>query len=596
MVSIEIFVDKRDKGEHDGIGMEARPIFTGFFDATIFFHIAETPSAQNLDALGGIRTPNNSFEGWCDIHFTTRARMKKIPQKLRKCQFSAMLGGMKNALVIPQEVRDVVVKLAGAGHEAYPVGGCVRDLLRGVVPKDWDVATSAKPEEIAALFPESFYENKFLTVTVKTGSDDPALAEVEITTFRAEGRYTDKRHPDEVRFAGTLEEDLSRRDFTVNAMALDIGSFQTKSGTDSRLSLESVIDPFGGQEDLKNRLIRAVGDAEERIGEDALRMMRAARMATELDFEIESATGVAVRGRAGSLEMIAKERIRDEFVKIIATPRAREGVELLHDLGLLAYIMPELEQGIGMVNRPKILTVWEHNLKALEYGAKSGYAPLVRIAALLHDVGKPLTRGPMKNGEWTFYGHDMAGAKIAARILERLRFPRETLEKIATLIRWHLFKYDPDEGITDSSIRRLIRRVGADNMNDLVRVRICDRMGMGVPKALPYRLRHFQFRVEKILREEEAPSVKKLAIKGDDIMRELGIGPGVRIGKIMEVLLQEAMDDPAKNERGHLLSRLREIGGLSDEELVARAEEAESKVELSEDERIGAIKRKYFVK
>ena len=185
---------------------------------------------------------------------------------------------------------------------------------------------------------------------------------------------------------------------------------------------------------------------------------------------------------------------------------------------------------------------------------------------------------------------------MAAQILERLRFPRAVVEKIATLIRWHLFKYDPDEGITDSSVRRLIRNVGAERMNDLVRLRICDRMGMGVPKAVPYRLRHFQFRVEKILREEEAPSVKKLKINGDDVMKELGIGPGVRIGKILEVLLQEVMDDPAKGERERLLARLRKLGGLSDEELVARADAAESRVELAEDQRIGAIKQKYYVK
>lgn len=511
---------------------------------------------------------------------------------------------------IPQEVGGVVAQLVAAGYEAYPVGGCVRDLLRGEKPKDWDVTTSAKPEEISALFPDSFYENKFLTVTVKTGSEDPALAEIEITTFRSEGKYTDKRHPDDVHLAKNLEEDLSRRDFTVNAMALDIGIRNKELGIreekkdDVHNSLfiipnSRIIDPFGGQDDLAKKLIRAVGDAAERFDEDALRMMRAVRLATELDFAIEDSTAAAIRSRAGALAFIAKERVRDELMKIIATPRARAGVEMLHELDLLKHIIPELEQGIGMVNRPKYLTIWEHNLKALEYGAHTGFAPDVRLAALLHDVAKPATRGAeknVKNDEWTFYGHDVVGGKMATVILERLRFPRATIEKIATIIRWHLFKYDPDEGITDSSVRRLIRNVGADWMSDLVRLRICDRMGMGVPKAVPYRLRHFQFRVEKILREEEAPSVKKLKINGDDVMNELGISPGVKIGKILEVLLQEVMDDPAKNEREALRVRLHELGALSEEELVSRADEAESRVELSEDERIGAMKQKYYVK
>lgn len=500
---------------------------------------------------------------------------------------------MAEKLNIPEEVVRVVGVLHEAGYEAYPVGGCVRDLLRGVAPKDWDVATSAKPEEILRLFPESFYENAFLTVTMKTGSDNPTLAEIEITTFRAEGKYTDKRHPDDVRYAQTLEKDLSRRDFTMNALALRLRSGQALPVADYE-----IIDPFGGTADIEKKIIRAVGDPDKRFNEDALRMMRAVRFGMQLGFSVEPATAEAIKRNAGALDFIAKERIRDELLKIFETSKARDGIELLHELELLKHIMPELEDGIGIVNRPKILTVWEHNLKALEYGAKSGYPPLICLAALLHDVGKPATKGPIntKNDEWTFYGHDVVGAKIATRILERLHFPRNDIEKIATLIRWHLFKYDPDEGITDSSIRRLIRHVGADNMDDLVKLRICDRMGMGVPKALPYRLRHFQFRVEKILREEEAPSVKKIAIKGEDIMKILSIPPGPKIGAVLEVLLQEVIDNPKKNAREYLLGRIGELAELSEAELAGIAHAAESKIELAEDERIGAMKGKYWVK
>ncbi len=483
---------------------------------------------------------------------------------------------------IPDAVKEVVEKLQNAGFEAYIVGGCVRDLLRGEKPKDWDVTTSAHPEEIIKIFPESFYENKFLTVTVKTGSEDQTLREIEITTFRAEGKYTDKRHPDEIRFAKTLEEDLSRRDFTINAMAMDAEDNST--------------DPFEGQADLKKKIVRAVGEPEKRFDEDALRMMRGVRLATELNFTIEEETERAIKKLAGNLQFIAKERIRDELVKIIGTPHAREGIELLHELGLLKFIIPELEEGIGVENRPRVFTIWEHNLKALEYGAKTKFPLDVKIAAMLHDAGKPRTKGPMKNNEWTFYGHDVVGSRMAAALLLRLHFPRETVEKISTLIRWHLFKYDPDEGITDSSIRRLIRRVAPENMDDLVKLRICDRMGMGVPKAVPYRLRHFQFRVEKILREEETPTPKMLKVNGDDIMKTLGIEPGPKVGHVLEVLLQEVIDEPVKNSRESLESRIKNLGKLEDKELVKLAEDAESKVEMVEDERVSKIKQKYWVK
>ena len=497
---------------------------------------------------------------------------------------------MVEAIKIPQEVTAVIKKLRDAGSEAYIVGGCVRDLLLGKTPNDWDVTTSAEPEEITRLFPESFYENKFLTVTVKTGSEDEALKEIEVTTYRAEGKYTDKRHPDEVRFAKTLEEDLSRRDFTVNAMAMDLAG--------------EVVDPYEGQKDLKEKTIRAVGEPQKRFEEDALRMMRAVRLMVQLSAQGEPASGwgiepetkEAMQELSGTIQFIAKERVRDELNKIFETPRAREGIEFLHELGLLKHILPEVEEGVGVENRPRIFTVWEHNLKALEYGAKQGFPTDVRMTALLHDVGKPRTKGPMKNNEWTFYGHDMAGAQMATQILERLHYPRDTIEKIQKLIRWHLFKYDPDEGITDSSVRRLIRRVGAENMDDLVKVRICDRMGMGVPKALPYRLRHFQFRVEKLLREEEVPTVKMLKVNGEDVMKILGIQPGPKVGHVLEVLLQEVMDNPDKNIREQLEERVAELGKLSDEELVKIADEAESKVEMVEDERVSEIKAKYYVK
>lgn len=509
---------------------------------------------------------------------------------------------------IPKEVLEILGKLKNAGFDAYVVGGSVRDLLNGRKPKDWDVATSAKPEEIQKIFPDSFYENKFLTVTVKTESDEPSLKEVEITTFRAEGKYTDKRHPDEVRFAKTLEEDLRRRDFTVNAMAIALTKDKSQKLKVKRpisgFSLSSLvisqkidlIDPFNGQKDLEQKLIRAVGDAEKRFEEDALRMMRAVRLATELDFKIEDKTFEAIKKHSGLLHFIAKERIRDELIKIMMTARPRYGIELLREAGLLKFIIPELEEGIGVTNRPKIFTIWEHNLKALEYAPKADFPLDVRIAAMLHDVGKPRTKGPMKNNEWTFYGHDVVGSRMSLEILERLHFPRDMIEKIAKLIRWHLFRYESEESTTDSSVRRLIRRVGYENMSDLVKLRICDRMGMDVPKAVPYRLRHFQFRVEKILKEEEAPTPKILKVNGEDIMKVLGIPPGPKVGHIIEVLMQDVLDDPSKNTSENLEFRIKNLGRLDDNELIKMAEEAESKVELVKDEKISELKAKYWVR
>lgn len=543
--------------------------------------------------------------------------------------------GGKN-LKIPAEVQSVIRALEGAGFEAYAVGGCVRDLLIGRKPADWDVATNAKPEEIQRVFPESFYANQFFTVTAKTGAEDETLREIEITTYRAEGRYRDARHPEEVRLAQSLEEDLARRDFTVNAMAIALQSAKrtAQSVDDSRFALGDllVIDPYGGQKDLAARLIRAVGNPERRFEEDALRMLRAVRIAAELGFAIEEKTAGAIRANAGWLKAISKERIRDEFSKILmagqAVPMAKNfgaitdnprdgkggdqeklteigasqawiGVELLHELGLLRYVVPELEEGIDCTqNKHHIFTVWEHNLRSLDYAVKQNWPLEIRIGALFHDIAKPRA----KRGEGpdsTFYGHDVQGAKMATQILSRLRYPEAFTEKIAKLIRWHLFRYDYEADevqTTDSSIRRLIHNVGVENIEDLVKVRMCDRVGSGVPKAVPYRLRHFQFRVEKVLREHEAVKVTMLQVGGEDVMKILGVPPGPKVGHVLNALLEEVLDDPAKNRREYLEPRIKELGKLSDEELIALREKAEAHVELLEDQREQEIKKKYYVK
>ncbi len=483
---------------------------------------------------------------------------------------------------LPQEVVEILIKLEKAGFEAYAVGGCVRDLLLDRQPADWDVATSAKPDEIQKVFPDSFYENKFLTVTAKTGSEDHSLKEIEITTFRAEGKYEDMRHPSEIRFAKTLEQDLSRRDFTVNAMALKMESSGVR-----------LIDPFQGQKDIKAKVIRTVGEPDERFNEDALRMLRAVRLSIQLDFSIEEKTRQSIIKNSQNLEQISQERIRDEFVKIIMSDKAQEGIFLLRDTSLLHYIVPELEQGIGCTqNKHHIYTVFDHNVFSLGFAAQFGYNLETRLAALLHDVGKPKA----KRGEGpdsTFYGHEVVGAKMAKKMLERLKFSRETIEKVVTLVRYHLFYYNVGE-VTMSSVRRVVNKVGPENIRDLVHLRMSERLGSGVPKAKPYKLRHFEFMVEKAL--HDPLSVKALKINGNDIMKELKIEPGPKIGQILNALMNEVLDDPKKNDKKYLLKRAKELGGMDEKKLLALAQEGKAKIGEGEEQWEDEVKKKHYVK
>ena len=496
-----------------------------------------------------------------------------------------------------KEVKLVADKLTQAGYEAYLVGGCLRDLLLGREPKDWDIATNAKPEEVQKIFPESVYQNDFGTVGVKTDAEDPRQKIVEVTSFRLEGKYTDKRHPDEIKFAKTIEEDLSRRDFTINAMAFEVTSHKRRA--------EGLVDPFGGLEDLRQGVIRTVGNPEERFSEDALRLMRAPRFAVELGFEIEMDTRRAIEKLAGELGMIAKERIRDEFIKIIETGEAARGVILLEELNLLRNVLPELREGLGVEqNKHHKYDVFEHSWRALDYAAKQGYPLHVRLAALLHDVGKPQSRGwkddpegnkvrDGHNGDWTFYQHQYVGERMALRALDRLRLEKRLTEKVTLLVREHMFNYEVGK-VTPAGVRRVIARVGLDNIDDLVKVREADRIGSGVEKAVPYKLRHFRFMVEKV--ERDPTSVKMLKVRGDDVMRILGIEPGPRVGWILETLLDEVLDDPKKNSRENLEERILELGKLSDKALQELTEKAKIKKEEAEQEIEEEIKKKYYVR
>jgi len=481
---------------------------------------------------------------------------------------------------LPKEIIAIINKLKKNGFEAFAVGGCVRDILLGREPKDWDIATAAKPKEIQKIFPESFYKNKFGTVTAKTKSKKNNLKEVEITTFRAEQKYSDKRHPDSIRFIKSLKNDLGRRDFTINAIAAD--------------EKENLIDPFNGQDDLEKKIIRAVGDAKERFNEDALRMMRAIRLATELNlpaggWRIEPKTFKAIKENAEWLKAIAKERLRDELVKMLLSKNPDQAIELLKDAGLLKYLLPELEKGIGVgQNRHHIYTIYQHSILSLKFAAENNFNLEVRLAALFHDIAKPQT----KRGEGpdsTFYNHDQLGAKITTKILERLRFPRKTIEKTAHLVRNHMFVYSVDE-VTEAGVRRLLRRVGPENIQDLLDLRVTDRLGSGCPKAIPYKLRHLQYLIEKV--SQDPISAKMLKINGNDLMKILKIEPGKKLGLIINALLAEVLENPKLNNKKQLSQKAKELNKLSDKELLAKTPVIKEKKEEVDLE----IKQKYWVK
>ncbi|HUY69717.1 MAG TPA: HDIG domain-containing protein [Candidatus Tyrphobacter sp.] len=483
-------------------------------------------------------------------------------------------------LTFPKEIRAIIELLKKEGFATFLVGGCVRDLLIGREPQDWDVATDAKPAEIQKVFPESVYENQFGTVAVKTGSEEEKLKLIEVTTFREEGKYSDRRHPDEIKFTKTIEEDLSRRDFTINAIAL--------GGSDSE-----IIDPYGGQSDLKKKVIKAVGNPDERFGEDALRMMRAVRLSAELGFEIEAGTAEAIKKNSALLKFMAEERVRDELVKIVLSPRAKEAIEELERISLLKYIIPELREGLGMSqNLHHIYTVWEHNLRALDYAVGKNYDLVVRLAALLHDVGKPRT----KRGEGphaTFYNHEVAGARMTQKIMERLKFPKDVSERVVHLVRFHLFYYNVGE-VTEAGVRRFLQRVGVENVDDLMRIREADRIGSGVPKAVPYKLRHLRFMIDKVRQDPISP--KMLKVNGTDVMEILRLEPSPKVGYILAALLEEVLDKPERNEKDYLVSRMKELDKMSEGELKRLFESARKKKEEFEGEAEREIKEKYYVK
>ncbi len=487
---------------------------------------------------------------------------------------------------VPEEVKVIIGILEDSGFEAYIVGGCVRDCLMGKTPEDWDIATNAYPEKVQVIFQEegfkTFYENQFGTVgVVLPFSPERRFSNVvEITTYRTESLYLKRRRPESVEWAETIKEDLARRDFTVNAVALRVGE------------KIAFVDPFQGRKDLKNKTIKAVGKPEERFSEDALRMLRAVRFATTLGFKIERETKKSIKENSQWIAEISKERIRDELTKVVMSGKAAEGIDLLRKLGLLKHIIPELEEGYKVEqNKHHIYDCYQHNLLSLDYAAKRGFSKEVRFAALLHDIAKPrVKRG--KGSTSTFYNHEVVGANMARKILERLKFSKEEIEKIVTLIRYHLFYYNVGE-VSENSIRRLVRQVGKENMEELLQVRICDRIGSGVPKAEPYKLRHLKYLIEKTSRDPI--SAKMLQVKGKDVMEILGISPGEKVGWILNILLKIVIDDPKRNNIEFLRNKIEELSKMPDEKILLLAQKSKKETEKVEMKKDEMTKKKYWV-
>ncbi len=443
-----------------------------------------------------------------------------------------------NLRKVPAEVKEVVTALRAAGKQAYLVGGCVRDLLAGLDAVDFDVATDALPEEVRRIFRRTAPTGiKHGTVTVLGDEGD-----YELTTFRRDGKYGDARHPDEVTYAESIEEDLSRRDFTINALAYD--------------PLEDeLVDLFGGVEDFERGVVRAVGDAAERFREDGLRPLRAVRLAARFDFEVDAGTLNAIPGVLDRIRMVAAERVRDEFMKMLATaPKPSYGIELMRETGLLEVYLPELLEGYAVTqNEFHAYDVYTHSLYTCD--AAPAEKPLVRLAALLHDVGKPRTR-VVRDGRVTFYNHQAVSRRMARDILNRLRFSKKERDHVLHLIYYHMFGYTP--AWTDAAVRRLIRKVGRENIADLFDLRIADWFGNGTNYGFPGYLRALERRVNEAIAREEAFTERDLAVDGRDVMSALGIGPGPKVGDALSYLLERVLEEQTLNQRERLLELLHE--------------------------------------
>jgi tRNA nucleotidyltransferase (CCA-adding enzyme) len=443
---------------------------------------------------------------------------------------------------LPQGVRDVLEKLWSSGHAAYLVGGGVRDLLLGRSVTDWDVATDALPEQTLAIFPKSLYTNPFGMVAVPAGD---LQTPVEVTTFRRDHHYADHRRPDSVTFTDSLDEDLARRDFTVNAIAWGRAR---DGGSDEDAHWE---DPTAGMTDLRGGVLRAVGDPGVRFDEDGLRLLRAARFAAQLGFEIEPQTRAAMAQTAETARWISRERVGAEVRGMAAADPPSTGFAILAETGILAHAIPELDAQRG-VPQDKVTghDLWGHTLATLDAAAAVDHDnELLRLAALLHDVGKPPTYA-----DGHFIGHDREGAKLADVMLTRFAFPRHEVEHVTELVRNHMFSYE--RRWSGAAVRRFVRRIGRERVGDLIRLRRADNLGSGLP-ANAGDLDELESRVAAELEAGSPLSLRELAVNGDHLVTELGLQPGPAVGAMLERLLGSVIADPSRNTESILLGEAR---------------------------------------
>lgn len=443
---------------------------------------------------------------------------------------------------IPAPIKEIARILNTEGFQCFLVGGAVRDSIMGFTPKEYDIATNAKPEDVQRIF-------KYTIPTgIKHGTILVILYDmhVEITTFRSDGNYSDGRHPDKVEYTASIEDDLPRRDLTINAMAYNISD-------------GNLIDMFDGMKDIKNKIIRSVGNPYERFTEDGLRIMRAIRFATRLNFNIEKETFDAICHSTGMLTSIAYERIREEFNGILISDNPFRGIELLRKTGILALIMPELMQGFGVAqNRFHKYDVYYHilhTIQAVEPLETEELTLLVRLAALFHDIAKPMVQKKVsKQEEPVYYNHEVVGANVAKKVMRRLKYSNAEIDFVTLLVRQHMFYYQ-DEW-TDGAVRRFMKAVGIENIKPLLKLREADRLGSGnrkdkESKAIPKLLA----RIDKIIEEENAITVKDLKINGNDLMKEFNLKPGPIVGKILNYLLDLILDEPSLNDKEKLMEK-----------------------------------------
>lgn len=502
---------------------------------------------------------------------------------------------------ILKEVLHIIDTLEKAGFEAYLVGGCVRDLLMNIEPKDWDVTTNAKPDQIIKLFEKTIYENNFGTVRVclptQTGvsritsnndviRETPEYLIVEITPYRIESKYSDFRHPENVKFSENLKDDLQRRDFTINAMAYRKGH---------------ITDTFNGLKDIKDKIIQTVGKPDDRFKEDALRMLRAVRFSVQLNFSVSYETTESIQKNSALIKEISSERIRDEFVKIVMSPNSATGVTMLQKFNLLKNIIAELEEGIGCEQSGEhIYDVWQHSLYALQHAADKNWPLEIRLAALFHDIGKPKTRRQrdaqstkdLAKKQYTFYGHEVIGARMTKKVMERLKFSKKEVELVEKLVRHHMF-FSDTELITLSAVRRIISKIGKENIWFLMNLRECDRVGTN-KKETSYRLRKYFAMIEEALRDPI--SVGQLKINGEFMIKNLNIKPGPRMGWILSTLLEEVLDDPSKNTVEHLSELTKSLNMLNDSELKALGDRGKEKKEELEEKEVEKLHAKHGVR